>query len=383
MHYLLRHIESIIKDYSGHPPLAGWLKAYYKTHPKLGSRDRKTVSEAVYSYYRNACSFPKETPPIYVIKALQSTDTSLFLSRLLDGVEGSAESRLDIAHTPLPLSAPLPAEAWLMSLRKMPSLFIRLRAIAKSIQLLTRAGVSFTPVSLPFQEDGTCVRLSNTTAVDALLPEYNYVVQDAASQTSLALVLGWLKAAEAAVPRQVWDVCAGSGGKSIYLKDNLPPFALTATDVRSSVLHNLRQRFTRYRLGQYRAFALDMMDPQMIRHKMQQASYDLIICDVPCSGSGTWARSPEQFHFFEQEAIKKYTALQLPIVRHAWPHLRAGGYLAYITCSVFEQENEAVVSQIKQQDDAVLVRQQLIDGTSMDADSMFVALFRKKGAGAE
>jgi 16S rRNA (cytosine967-C5)-methyltransferase len=103
----------------------------------------------------------------------------------------------------------------------------------------------------------------------------------------------------------------------------------------------------------------------------------LVVCDVPCSGSGTWARTPEQFHFYKPAMLQKFKELQFPIASNASNYVKQGGHLAYITCSVFQEENEDVVNQLLQSGILNLKHTQIIDGIDNQADCMFVAVFEK------
>ena len=105
--------------------------------------------------------------------------------------------------------------------------------------------------------------------------------------------------------------------------------------------------------------------------------FDLIICDAPCTGSGTWGRTPENLVHFKQESIQQFNVLQQKIVSHSIAHLVAGGYFLYITCSVFTAENEAIVAFIQQQFPQLqLVSASIIEGHKKRADTMYAALFR-------
>ena len=106
-------------------------------------------------------------------------------------------------------------------------------------------------------------------------------------------------------------------------------------------------------------------------------SFDIIIADVPCTGSGTWARTPEQLHFFKNNEIEKYALLQRRIVGNALPHLKTNGHLLYITCSVFKKESEENVSFFKEKYNLNLIKSEYLKGYEMQADTLFVALFTK------
>jgi 16S rRNA (cytosine967-C5)-methyltransferase len=176
---------------------------------------------------------------------------------------------------------------------------------------------------------------------------------------------------------RVWDCCAGSGGKSILAYDVLENIQLTATDVRSSIIHNLQQRFKKAGIKNYKSFVLDLTMPfSRALSPGGGEGFDLIICDTPCTGSGTWSRTPEQLFFFQSKKIDEYSSLQKKIVSNAIPYLKAGGHFLYITCSVFEKENEAIAAFIKKQFHLKLIKMELIKGYDKKADTMFAALFQ-------
>jgi 16S rRNA (cytosine967-C5)-methyltransferase len=107
----------------------------------------------------------------------------------------------------------------------------------------------------------------------------------------------------------------------------------------------------------------------------QQQKFDLIVCDAPCSGSGTWSRTPEQLYFFDENKIEYYPGLQKKIVSNVVKNLQAGGFLVYITCSVFKNENEEVVKFIQEQLSLQLINMEYLKGYDQKADSLFTALF--------
>src|SRR6185503_19320229 len=89
----------------------------------------------------------------------------------------------------------------------------------------------------------------------------------------------------------VWDCCAGSGGKSIMVYDIDPNISLTVSDVRESILSNLKKRFQQAGIKNYQSFITDLASN---RPGIADLKPEVIICDAPCTGSGTWSRTPEQ-----------------------------------------------------------------------------------------
>ena len=122
------------------------------------------------------------------------------------------------------------------------------------------------------------------------------------------------------------------------------------------------------------ALLADVTDGVQLKKVLRDRVFDSIICDVPCSGSGTWARTPEQMYFFNPANQIKYPAWQKNIAINAAQYLKPGGRLLYITCSVFEEENEQVLNEVMKVTGLQLVSSQLINGIRIKADSMFVGV---------
>ena len=146
------------------------------------------------------------------------------------------------------------------------------------------------------------------------------------------------------------------------------------SDIRGNIILLLHRRFKKAGIKEYNYFIADITSEEFTPG---EPSFDVIICDAPCSGSGTWSRTPEQLCFFKQASIKEYSNLQRKIVTSAMPRLRKGGLFIYITCSVFKLENEAIASFVAEKFNCELLSLQMLKGYDKKADSMFVAIFRK------
>lgn len=382
MQFIINHIETIITQYEGHPPLAAYLKDYFRQHAKLGSRDRRAISEAIFIYYRCATFQIDEnmTVPEKIKQGMVWCNSdNAFLQRVLQDVEEiPLLPSADDYALQTELSYEIEAEDWLNSLRVQPRLFIRARKKTDAITaILNQADIPFEIINTPVKGDN-CIALPNGSKIDQLLDEAYYAVQDLSSQRSLQIAATQIGINFFANKNlKVWDVCSGAGGKSLLFKDMFAEIAVTATDVRESILHNLRVRMRHAGVKGVETICLNAADLHELDRKMPDKTFDFIICDVPCSGSGTWARTPEQFYFFDHNEVADFAALQYNIAAHAAARLNAGGYLCYITCSVFLQENELVTDRLKEQLGLTMVHRQIIDGIALRADSMFVAILKK------
>lgn len=147
--------------------------------------------------------------------------------------------------------------------------------------------------------------------------------------------------AAAAVPeaKRVWDCCAAPGGKTLVLARRLGEAVVVASDVSAKRLAAMEARLKRHAYAEGVVCAVaDAADPRGI-----EGEFDLILCDVPCSGTGTLARNPEIRHRLKPEDLARQVARQRSILEGALRRLAAGGRLVYSTCSLEPEECEEVV----------------------------------------
>jgi 16S rRNA (cytosine967-C5)-methyltransferase len=390
----LRYASNIIEDYKGEKPLAAWLKEFFRANKQMGSNDRKTVADLLYNYYRLGHAL-KTTPNKQKILA------GLFLCNespiaLLAHFKPEWNERISL---PLPekilllnndpsllpkfsvneifpwhneLSEGIDYEAFSRSFLIQPDLFLRIRPgkADKVKDQLEKANISFNlyPPST--------VALTNSTKLDEVIEtDQDAVVQDYNSQKAGELITRVESNLQPKI--KVWDSCAASGGKSIMAFDINPAIQLTVSDVRESIIENLHKRFQRAGIKNYTSFVTDLSQRDSgisSTHPVGNTKFDLIIADLPCSGSGTWSRTPEQLYFFKPEKIIYYSSLQKRIIDRVLPALKKGGVLLYITCSVFKKENEEVVNYITK-GGLTLKHKEVLTGYQLKADSMFAAIF--------
>ncbi len=130
------------------------------------------------------------------------------------------------------------------------------------------------------------------------------------------------------------DACAGAGGKTLQLARILGPTgAVEAHDIRPAALEELVRRALRARLRRVSIVAQPADD-----------RYDGVLVDAPCSGSGTWRRSPHLKWTTTPELVAERAALQGRVLRRFARCVRPGGLLVYATCSLSPRENEDVIA---------------------------------------
>lgn len=268
------------------------------------------------------------------------------------------------------LSEGIDPQYFVSSFLVQPDLFLRIRPrkLAAVQDKLQKANIVFHKLS------DSCLGLLNASKIDEVIElNKDVVVQDYSSQR-VGEFLNNIESQTSNPKLSVWDCCAASGGKSIMLYDINNRIDLTVSDIRESILANLRKRFSEAGIKNYKSFVADLSRPIPA---IPNSPFDLIVADVPCSGSGTWGRTPEQLFYFNEVKINDYAALQQRIVANVLPHLKRGGYFLYITCSVFKKENEEMVSSLQENFQLELTRMEILKGYDKKADTMFAALLRK------
>lgn len=156
-------------------------------------------------------------------------------------------------------------------------------------------------------------------------------LQDVASQAAIEMLS---KAATDAGLGRVLDYCAGGGGKLLAMAGKFEG-RYFAHDANPSRLRDLPERSKR---AGVKAKILATADLSA------NAAFDLIFCDVPCSGSGTWRRDPDAKWKLDRTSLNKTLLIQRNILSDASSLVRSKGYLAYATCSLLDAENKDQIS---------------------------------------
>jgi 16S rRNA (cytosine967-C5)-methyltransferase len=149
-----------------------------------------------------------------------------------------------------------------------------------------------------------------------------------------------LAAASHASPKRIWDCCAAPGGKTLILAHRHPASDILATDVSPRRLRGLADRL-KTTAAQVRTAANDAM-----HLPSDEAPFDLILCDVPCSGTGTLGRNPELKLRLQPADLSRQAVRQRDILLSSLSGLAPGGRLIYSTCSLEPEENEQVVAAV-------------------------------------
>ena len=135
---------------------------------------------------------------------------------------------------------------------------------------------------------------------------------------------------------EILDCCAAPGGKTAILAERNPAASITACDISPARLKAMQKNLSG--LGIH----FRVLDATQLPFEKQ---FDLVLCDAPCSGTGTLARNPEIRHRLTVNDLARHHERQVGLLRSAMHALREGGRLIYSTCSLEAEENENVVAE--------------------------------------
>lgn len=182
-------------------------------------------------------------------------------------------------------------------------------------------------------------------------------LQDAASQA----VVEWIPGAGTAL-----DYCAGGGGKALALAAN--GWRVTAHDVSAARMADIPERAARAGV-------------QITVDTAPEGTFDLVLCDAPCSGSGAWRRAPQGKWALTPQRLTELQQLQDSVLDRALHHVAPDGALVFATCSVLTSENEDRVTAFLARNSgwqAVQTRRWPLDALG---DGFFAAWLMRAGPG--
>lgn len=380
IHHHIRAFEQVLAGYDGKLPLHRYLVIYFKQHKQMGSSDRRWASRYIYSYFRlgKALSVLPALTRLAIADFLCNTDLSLITEHVFPAavahITSSVEEKIDVVKSQYPdfelmdvfpfkseLSEGIDQQAFLLSLFTQPDLFIRV----KETHLPTiKARIESAGVTVKELSD-TTLALPNGTKLEQIIDDPRlYQVQDLSSQQTG-------KYFQPNAYDYWWDCCAASGGKSLLIHSLEPKVKLLASDIRETSLGNLQERFILAGIKDFQKKTIDLLqnNDQILHHY----EFDGILLDAPCSGAGTWGRTPEMLYLFEEYKVENYVKLQKAIAENVIKYLKHGKPLVYMTCSIFRRENEEVINYLLSKLPLKLEMMELIKGYDNKADSMFVA----------
>lgn len=340
----LRLVEQLQPHWRRDQNLPARLQKLLAAHRNFGSRDRRLYRELVYTAVRylpwvepHLTAAPEEaaalvawladeTPATRGYRAALTSDRPPRPAALADkaAILGTDAASLlpDWLHAECPAAFDAPE---LDALHRRAPLWLRLQTNepATVTAEFTRRGWTWRNSTL-LPHALKVLTEADVTASDAYVRGW-FEIQDLGSQ----LILESLGLA----PGGHWfDACAGAGGKTLQLAGLLGPSGqVDAHDIRPAALQELSRRASR--AG--RANITVLPEPS-------DKTYDGVLVDAPCSGSGTWRRSPHLKWTTTPAQIADYAGRQLALLTAHANRVRPGGLLVYATCSLNQRENVGV-----------------------------------------
>lgn len=355
-------------------PAADAVKAWMLTHRFAGSKDRAEIGDLVFGALRwkqsSAWRMGEDTPRAWVWGALrwgfgqsaqwieQSLVDDPHAPAAMTEAERAALTSDNIEGAPAYVRGDFPQ--WLdgslarvfgearaaegAALAAPASLDLRANTLKSDRAQLTAAlaespKLKGPPEPTPYAPDGVRIPWSQGRtfpwATEQSFVKGWFEVQDEGSQIAA-------RASGAEPGMQIADICAGAGGKTLALAALMQNKGqIFAHDIDGRRLAPLKERLDRagVRNVQIRAPMRTKDALADLRDKM-----DIVFVDAPCTGSGTWRRSPDSKWRLRPNALAKRLEEQQQALALAAPLVKAGGRLIYVTCSVLPEENEDAVA---------------------------------------
>ncbi len=350
-------------------PAAAVLKEWGTSHRFAGSGDRAGVAGLVYDALRrrasSACIMGEETPRailLGMLKRERGLDADA-IAKLADGAGYSPEpltaqerARLEAANlggAPAWVAGDYPE--WLdpyfthvfgeerseegAALASRAPLDLRINTIKPDHERAAQMLADLNPGQTRWSPVGLRIRLAADAKSPAIHAEPAFLkglieIQDEGSQ--LAALFAGARPGE-----QVVDLCAGAGGKTLALAaimQNKGQIHATDTDKRRlAPIHE--------RLARAGARNVQVLTPKSVGDVLKplESRMDLVLIDAPCTGTGAWRRNPDAKWRIRPGALQQRQKEQAEALDRAVTLLKPGGRIAYVTCSVLDDENGASV----------------------------------------
>ena len=362
--FIDRHIDLFFNSFSkSNKPLDLALGNYFRAHKSLGSKDRKVMGDTIFGmarwkslidhfspkdpvlFYRNL-DFKKinQDPSIPLFAKL---GLSKFIYQELVKHYGNKEAHrlAKILNEPAPMT--IRANLLKTNREELLKLFKNGTPCKTA-----KAGIQFEKREPLFS-----------------LPEFKkglFEVQDEGSQLLASEV-------QASPGDIVLDYCSGSGGKTLGFAPQMNGLGqIYLHDIRKNALLEARKRLKRAGIQN-----AQRLDPEHRQLKKLIGKCDWVLIDVPCSGTGTLRRNPDQKWKIDEEMVDTLIEKQREIIRQAVLYLKPGGTLLYGTCSLLPQENQAQVKYILKNTALTLEKEKLLLPISGGMDGFFFASFKK------
>lgn len=260
-------------------------------------------------------------------------------------------------------------ESLLNAFCKKPPLTLRVNTIKctreELIRALRRGGASAQPTAL--SKSGVKVSGAPVTAL-AGFDEGLFFVQDEASQLCT-------EALDAGRGMRVLDTCACPGSKSFGIAADMQNEGeILSCDLHANKLSLVQSGAARLGISILSTQARDARAPL----DEWDASFDRVLCDVPCSGFGVFAKKPE-LRYKDVKKSERLPQIQLEILKTSARYLKKGGRAVYSTCTLLPEENAQVVQAfLAERSDFELLRERTLFPDTDGTDGFYFAVLQRK-----
>jgi 16S rRNA (cytosine967-C5)-methyltransferase len=330
---------------------------YFRAHRFIGSGDRRAVSDRVWRVLRSYRRLSwwlgdHPTPRLLVAASLLldgETSCTRFAPAPLAPSEQAALRRLEgrtLDHRSMPEAVSGEVPDWLLpcipaaelrALLELAPLDLRVNLLKttrdEARAVLAAEGLDAMPT--PHSPWGLRIEGRRQVTTGAAFRAGLVEIQDEGSQLVAALV-------DARPGMRVADLCAGAGGKTLALAMTMQNRGqLVACDVSAARLDGAVRRL--HRAGVHNV-ERHLLEPGDKWAKRRAQTFDRVLVDAPCTGTGTWRRNPDARLRLTETDLAELLPKQSAILDLAAPLVRTGGRLVYATCSLLSEENEAQVT---------------------------------------
>jgi len=312
------------------------LRDFMRRHPKFPQPGREKLTRAVFAYFRWLRWLEDGRLPEQIEAASKLQERFAQDPRSVKDQTLAARAVPDWVCPELDFGGePAEAEArkfaWLRSLQIKPPLWLRARP-GRAAALAKTLG-HCEPAAHPLAPDALRYSGSADLYVSDAFNSGEFEIQDLASQ-----IVGALCTPK---PGETWwDACAGEGGKSLHLADQMQnKGTLWCSDRSHRRLDTLKRRFGRAQLYNYRLAPWETPDTLPTKTK-----FDGILVDAPCSGIGTWARNPDARWTTTAQDVEELASVQRGLLDKVAGSLKPGGRLIYAVCTLARRETTAVAA---------------------------------------
>ena len=340
-------LEIMQKVWQDQYPADNIIKEYLRNRKYIGSKDRKFITNTVWDIIRHRSRLEFDTdccePRMLLLAYLQQREEDLDIAA--DGSEyGLAtinkEEKTHLANLnqavypehiekecPKWLYEKINSPALVESLNTTATADIRVNFISRedAKNKLQKEGLffSFSPYSPYGLRSSERINLQNCIAYQ----NGEIEVQDESSQLGAVLC-------DVRPDMRVIDYCCGGGGKSMLLGMLMNNKGeILAHDKNPQRMHGLASRADRLKIKNLKI--IEKLKPTDV--------FDRFVIDAPCSGSGTWRRSPDAKYRLTPKQLKSIEQAQAEILDIAPQHIKDNGRIIYMTCSVLPEENEVQI----------------------------------------